>query len=134
MRIKTTKQMRLDELIKYVWENPVLEKRVFLGSDDQRVVFDNAGGFYPSGYCYDINSLFTVEVEEELTEKTELRGVTTFIEKPNGIFPAYTASASIRECLDSLTDVENEPLKIFNGITEIWSKDTGIPEEGVIEV
>ena len=68
--IKTTKQMRLDELIKYVWDNSVNEKRVFLGNHGQRVVFDNVGGFYPSGYAYSPDSTFTVEVEKPITKDT----------------------------------------------------------------
>ena len=68
--IKTTKQMRLDELIKYVWDNSVNEKRVFLGNHGQRVVFDNVGGFYPSGYAYSPDSTFTVAIEEPITEDT----------------------------------------------------------------
>ena len=68
--IKTTKQMRLDELLKYVWDNSVNEKRVFLGNHGQRVVFDNVGGFYPSGYAYSPDSTFTVEIEEPITEDT----------------------------------------------------------------
>lgn len=70
--ITVNKHMRLDELIKYVWENSVNEKRVFLGNHGQRVVFDDVGGFYPSGYAYSPDSTFTVEVEEEITEDTEL--------------------------------------------------------------
>ena len=70
--IKTTKQMRLDELIKYVWDNSVNEKRVFLGNHGQRVVFDNVGGFYPSGYAYSPDSTFTVEIEEPITDVTLL--------------------------------------------------------------
>ena len=68
--IKTTKQMRIDELIKYVWDNSINEKRVFLGNHGQRVVFDNVGGFYPSGYAYSPDSTFTVEIEEPITEDT----------------------------------------------------------------
>ena len=68
--IKTTKQMRLDELLKYVWDNSVNEKRVFLGNHEQRVVFDNVGGFYPSGYAYSPDTTFTVEIEEPITEDT----------------------------------------------------------------
>ena len=68
--IKKNVHMRLDELIKYVWENSVNEKRVFLGNHGQRVVFDNVGGFYPSGYAYSPDTTFSVEVEEEITEDT----------------------------------------------------------------
>ena len=132
MKIKTVKKLNLHELIEYVWENGIdnenyyrdLGNRVSVGV--QTLLWMNS--------IIGRNDTFTVEVKEDLTEETELSGVTTFIRKSNGIFPVYTASASIRECLDSLTDVENEPLKIFNGITEIWNKDTGIPESGVLEV
>ena len=132
MKIKTVKKLNLHELIEYVWENGIdnenyysnLGNRVSVGV--QTLLWMNS--------IIGRNDTFTVEVKEDLTEETELSGVTTFIRKSNGIFPVYTASASIRECLDSLTDVENEPLKIFNGITEIWNKDTGIPESGALEV
>ena len=70
--IKINKQMRLDELIKNVWDNSVNEKRVFLGNHGQRVVFDNVGGFYPSGYAYSPDSTFTVEIEEPITDVTLL--------------------------------------------------------------
>ena len=68
--IKTTKYLNLHELIKYVWENSVNEKRVFLGNHGQRVVFDNVGGFYPSGYAYSPDTTFSVEIKEEITEET----------------------------------------------------------------
>ena len=132
MKIKTVKKLNLHELIKHVWENGI----------DNENYYSNLGNHVSVGVqtllwmnsIIGRNDTFTVEVKEDLTEETELSGVTTFIRKSNGIFPVYTASASIRECLDSLTDVENEPLKIFNGITEIWNKDTGIPESGALEV
>ena len=132
MKIKTVKKLNLHELIEYVWENGI----------DNENYYSNLGNHVSVGVqtllwmnsIIGRNDTFTVEVKEDLTEETELSGVTTFIRKSNGIFPVYTASASIRECLDSLTDVENEPLKIFNGITEIWNKDTGIPESGALEV
>ena len=78
--IKTTKQMRLDELIKYVWDNSVNEKRVFLGNHGQRVVFDNVGGFYPSGYAYSPDSTFTVEIEEPITEDTVFKWLLEIID------------------------------------------------------
>ena len=67
--IKKNVKMRLDELIKHVWDNSVNEKRVFLGNHGQRVVFDNVGGFYPSGYAYSPDSTFTVEIEEIAEEE-----------------------------------------------------------------
>ena len=136
MKIKTVKKIRLDELIKYVWENevyPSVWRSEESPIDGWTIQFFEDGMFRSYNGFHDCDT-FTVEVKEDLTEETELSGVTTFIRKSNGIFPVYTASASIRECLDSLTDVENEPLKIFNGITEIWNKDTGIPESGALEV
>lgn len=135
MKIKTKKNMYIGELLEYVRKDD-LRGRYFRVMNESRYIKVTPDGdiYFDADFHFRPDDTFTVGVEEELTEETELSGVTTFIRKSNGIFPVYTASASIRECLDSLTDVENEPLKIFNGITEIWNKDTGIPESGALEV
>ena len=73
--IKRTKQMRLDELIKYVRQNKktLFEKHVkisFKTKDNKIVIFANNGDFV-TGYCINIDDLFEVEIEEEITEDTE---------------------------------------------------------------
>lgn len=127
--IKRTKQLRLDELIKYAWENSVNEKRVFLGNHGQRVVFDNVGGFYPSGYAYSPDSTFTVEIEEEITEDTEFSGVQEVyldIEEQKIRVEIYFGKTTIEEVLNN-NDDNTKSLQIhalINGKRElIWKRE-----------
>lgn len=135
MKIKTKKNMYIGELLEYVRKDD-LRGRYFRVVNESRYIKVTPDGdiYFDADFRFKPDDTFTVEVEEELTEGTELCGVTTFIKKPRGIFPVYAASASIGECLNSLNDDDIEPLKIFNGVTEIWSKEHGIPESGVLEV
>ena len=73
-KIKTTKQMRLDELIKYIRDNRVREKT--FRTDEHGNALSNAlkvdedgliETYFPNMH---INNSFTVEVEEEVTEDT----------------------------------------------------------------
>ena len=116
--IKTTKQMRLDELIKYVWDNSVNEKRVFLSNHGQRVVFDNVGGFYPSGYAYSPDSTFTVEVEEPITEDTEFDCI---LEIRKGSLTHIRRRKTIKE---NLTEETERFYALINGHLElVWEAD-----------
>ena len=116
--IKTTKQMRLDELIKYVWDNSVNEKRVFLGNHGQRVVFDNVGGFYPSGYAYSPDSTFTVEIEEPITEDTVFDNLIEVTKNDNVLHYNRT----------NISDVDNRASKRFYDLISgklelVWERD-----------
>lgn len=114
--IKTTKQLRLDELLKLCWDNNVNEKRVFLGNHGQRVVFDDVGGFYPSGYAYSPDSTFTVEVEEEITEDTEFE----FLVEVSKIDRYYFVEAYYNHKLDHVIDDDTEFIYTFiNGKPEL---------------
>ena len=67
--------MRLDELIKYVRQNKktLFEKHVtisFKTKDNKGVIFADNGNFVTGG-CINIDDLFEVEIEEEITEDTE---------------------------------------------------------------
>ena len=117
-KIKTTKQMRLDELIKYVWDNSVNEKRVFLGNHGQRVVFDNVGGFYPSGYAYSPDSTFTVEIEEPITEDTVFDNLIEVTKNDNALHYNRT----------NISDVANRASKRFYALISgklelVWEND-----------
>ena len=121
--IKTTKYLNLHELIKYVWENSVNEKRVFLGDHGQRVVFDDVGGFYPSGYAYSPDTTFEVEIEEEITEDTEFELlVGVYIYDDVG---SYNATTFHNRSIDDVKD--SEALCIYALINEklelIWERD-----------
>ena len=77
--IKTTKQMRLDELIKYIRDNRVREKT--FRTDEHGNALSNAlkvdedgliETYFPNMH---INKSFTVEVEEEINNTTIFKSV-----------------------------------------------------------
>lgn len=82
MKIKTKKQLNLPQLIEYAWDNDVRD-RVFKTPKDKRgvfyeVSFSEEGTFYADDELRH-DDLFTIEVEEELTEDTELDLIERFI-------------------------------------------------------
>ena len=76
--IKVKKQLRLDELIKYVWDNNEIFKGrthiKFTSNSSCTVIFDDSG-YFETDYGHDADDAFTVEVEEEVTEDTEFVGI-----------------------------------------------------------
>lgn len=72
--IKTTKQMRLDELIKYVWEsNDEIyngESIITFKSKDGHIAEFVSNGTFQSDYWFDFEDTFPVEVEELIDENT----------------------------------------------------------------
>ena len=77
--IKTTKQMRLDELIKYIRDNRVREKT--FRTDEHGNALSNALKVDEDGLIETyfpnmrINNSFTVEVEEEINNTTIFKSV-----------------------------------------------------------
>ena len=77
-KIKTTKQMRLDELIKYVWDNDNVfkgEGQICFEVDGQKgqgfVCFENnIGASFSTSRYIELDETFTVEIEEPITEYT----------------------------------------------------------------
>lgn len=71
--IKTTKYLNLHELIKYVWENDVTDKD-FKSETSPHVIVTatQLNNVINNGFAIEKNDLFTVEIEEEITEDTEL--------------------------------------------------------------
>ena len=73
--ITKTKQMRLDELIKYVWEDDgsLFEKQskiTFRTEGGDKGVFFEENGSFENLNWFDPEDLFLVEIEEEITEET----------------------------------------------------------------
>src|SRR5699024_2089433 len=68
--IKVKKQLRLDELIKYAFDNDVKDTR-FESSNGSVIYFDEQGGF-TLGEIFSVKktSTFTVEVEEQINKDT----------------------------------------------------------------
>src|SRR5699024_9135434 len=75
--IKKNVHMRLDELIKYVRQNKktLFEEHVaisFKTKDNKGVIFANNGNFVTGeGDCINIDDIFEVVIEEEITEDTK---------------------------------------------------------------
>lgn len=143
MKIKTTKKMNLHQLIEYITNNglkTVSGDIMEYSSDyDNKVLVDYSGQISTYGKFF--NDTFTVETEEELTEHTVLKEFHEYfwdLEDGVGVTEIIT-NDSISGILQE-HDGETVPLSVTvrrtadNEPTIIWSKDTGIPTEGVIEV
>ena len=81
--IKRTKQMRLDELIKYVRQNKktLFKNRVgitFSTKNNNEVTFYQHGELTLDNWISSVD-LFTVEIEEEITEDTEFEELYTMM-------------------------------------------------------
>lgn len=71
--VKVKKQLRVDELIKYVRDNGVNSQAFVSDCGRASVYFDSEQNFSLGEYTFgelDIERTFTVEVEEEITELT----------------------------------------------------------------
>ncbi len=82
MKIKTKKEMKLPELIEWAWENDV-RSRMFIGSGDGIVKF-GVGGMVTNLEYVEADETFKVEVEEEITEETEIPKIVEVVEYKNG--------------------------------------------------
>ncbi|MDK9861623.1 hypothetical protein [Staphylococcus equorum] len=78
VKIKRKVQKNLPQLIEWAWENPKLSRNKRFVSENkgfpyvsQYVIFNEVGyAEIENSYCYGRNDLFTIEVEEEITEDT----------------------------------------------------------------
>ncbi|WP_196231865.1 hypothetical protein [Staphylococcus delphini] len=106
MKIKTKKEMTLPELIQWAWENDVRDKSYFSENSMRGVSFDSDGKvsfYFPKFATQHIrqNSIFTVEVEEEITEETVISMVLEVCEYCDGSLNAgLRRECSIKEALD----------------------------------
>ena len=78
MKIKRKVEMNLPQLLEWAWDNPKSSRNKRFVSENkefsyvnQYVIFNEVGyAEIENSYCYGRNDLFTVEVEEEITEDT----------------------------------------------------------------
>lgn len=98
MKIKQKKQLNLAQLIEWAWDNEIKDRK-FLTDNYYRVGFDRHGFIYfNSVSTMPLDELFTVEVEEEITEDTKLDLVERFIGSTGNV--CYTShTMSINKCL-----------------------------------
>lgn len=101
VKIKRKIEMALPELIEYVWKNNIKEKTFYSNLDNSCVRFNR----FQTVFIDDpINKdeTFTVEVEEEITEKTKLDSVLeiyTNLDYTKSKFPYIHKSVSINDIL-----------------------------------
>ena len=131
MKIKTKKQLNLPQLIEWAWDNPNLSNGIsFLsnGSESIRINFR----FNPRGVLnLDVlngNNIsndvqFTLEVEEEITEDTEIKTLVEVTEFGN---IHVHIEATVKE------EKRNSSLEfhaLLNGrLVLIWTQDKGLVE------
>lgn len=92
MKIKTKKQLNLPQLIEWTWDNDVRDLS-FRGHDKKGYVVSisiNDKGEFTSDWRISKNDLFTVEVEEEITEDTRLDLIERFIDGMGSV--CYTSN------------------------------------------
>lgn len=78
MKIKQEKQLNLSQLIEWAMENNIKD-RMFLTENAYCVGFDRHGFIYfNSTSTMPLDEIFTIEVEEEITEDTVLSKLTCY--------------------------------------------------------
>ena len=78
MKIKRKVEMNLPQLLEWAWDNPKSSRNKRFVSENkefsyvnQYVIFNEVSyAEIENSYCYGRNDLFTIEVEEEITEDT----------------------------------------------------------------
>lgn len=72
VKIKTTKQLNLLQLIEYAWDNDIKNKEYPCdGFEDKTVIFNGMGwAEFSDEYSYNKTDFFIVTTEEEITEDT----------------------------------------------------------------
>ena len=119
--IKTTKYLNLHELIKYVWENDVTDKD-FKSETSPHVIVTatQLNNVINNGFAIEKNDLFTVEIEEEITEDTELDCVISVDSD------GYT-SKTFNTTIDYLNSIYSDLVQILANIDgkyrTIWERD-----------
>ena len=142
MKVVTKKQMRLDELIKYVWENDLRDRAFIPKTPDAgdhgyivRVVnggieFDNQGLFVSQPFQF-----YVVEVEEELTEDTEFEElVFVYDDYAHRPLSGSMVHKSIHDILEYKSPIYKIYALVNRSLVLIWSSDHGIPSEGTLEI
>lgn len=116
--IKIKKQFRLDELIKYVWDNDIKEKDFYIQTERDanhpRYLTVDVSGMIRFSFRVYPNDTFTVEVEEEITEDTKF----TWLVEANDTRIWNQKNASIKDVKDERT---KEIRALINGkLKLIW--------------
>ncbi|XVK95993.1 hypothetical protein AABC03_01200 [Staphylococcus nepalensis] len=130
MKIKTKKQLNLPQLIEWGFKNDVTNTWYRASNVEEYIseVFFGATGLPQFSNTVDKNDLFTVEVEEEITEDTELNEI--FLITNNSIYSERYYNYSINDVLsdnegyyEELAMLIMQPEPII-----IWTHEKGLVE------
>lgn len=133
MKIKTKKHLNLPQLIEWGFNNDVTNQ--YFRANDARgnisEVYFNVTGLPQFSSMVDKQDTFTVEVEEEITEDTELFLVERFTDSEGNICYQRHRKGSIKN------NIENNPsyfktTHIYTEVNEelilIWTREKGLVE------
>ena len=126
--IKATKQMRLDELIKYVWDNGIKEQKfkannqlIYPFKGGNNVTVNEDGKIYFGSLEKNMLSekdTFTVEIEEPITEYTEFDCI---LEIRKGSLTHIRGRKTIKE---NLTEETERFYALIDGKLQlVWERD-----------
>ncbi|WP_437272688.1 hypothetical protein ACSSAF_06555 [Staphylococcus succinus] len=99
MKIKTKKQLNLPQLIEWGWDNGIYSK-IFTSPTGGNISFDEYGDIVDV-YRIEPNDAFTVEVEEEITEDTELFLIERYVGGSGNIHYCRYSESSIENAIES---------------------------------
>lgn len=100
VKIKQKKQLNLPQLIEWALENGI--KNTYYVSENRHIVTFDENGFLENA-TLPLNAIFTVKVEEEITEDTELDLIERFIVN-NKTYYTNPQTMSINTCLGAAPD------------------------------
>ncbi|WP_210146190.1 hypothetical protein [Staphylococcus sp. GDY8P31P] len=128
MKIKTKKQLNLPQLIEWGFNNPELvEGKLYLTKEHDEyspyVRFSADGYGVRTGQSISNDDLFTVEVEEEITEDTEIKHL-VYIDDNNDI--EVLSNFTIRELKGN--DFKEYHAYIDGEFKLIWTREKGLVE------
>ncbi|MTV20893.1 hypothetical protein [Staphylococcus delphini] len=123
MKIKKEVEMNLHELIKWAWENDVKGK-TFISKRGKKVEFYSEGPFNVLEPIWP-HDVFTVEVEEEITERTIIPDLLEVYEYDGDLKSEHWSVKTIKEILveSNDEDIISKAFHIINDdgtLTLIW--------------
>ncbi|MCD8872108.1 hypothetical protein [Staphylococcus gallinarum] len=127
MKIKTKKQLNLPQLIEWAMENNIKDT-VFL-TKDYSVGFDMHGFIYfNSSTTIPLDTMFTVEVEEEITEDTVFEEILLIVN--NGLGIEVYSNYSINDVLSNNEGYYEETVMLIlkPDPEVVWTHEKGLVE------
>ncbi|EHS7159209.1 hypothetical protein AADH56_000866 [Staphylococcus pseudintermedius] len=124
MKIKVKKEMNLLELIEYIKKNEIADKVFFDNKGKGKVVVGDDRYLYMTDL--NLTETFTVEVEEEITEETEILILVELFVSDYGLIIHTYYRTSIREAIGEVVkgvDASPKAFYILNDdmtMTLIW--------------